>query len=100
MPHFDANGYDTYICQKCATTRSLADSRPEWRKDITGSDRAGNVCEECVAKYEAGRVINAYVDRYFGMGEMMGLREHCYIESGGLTGRALDNYISRIHGLD
>lgn len=53
MPHFDENGFDTVICQVCARIVSTGKEEVFWRCDITGSASAGNVCEGCVAAYEA-----------------------------------------------
>jgi len=51
MPHFSEAGNDTYLCQVCAKVKdSVVDGAPEWRPDLTGSPRAGNVCSECLAK--------------------------------------------------
>lgn len=47
MPHFDADGNDTYICQKCTRIFTGVKSPPTWRKDICG----GNACPNCNAKF-------------------------------------------------
>lgn len=48
MPHFDTNGADTYICQKCARIFNSVKYPPTWRPDITGHKSAGNVCPACL----------------------------------------------------
>jgi rubrerythrin len=52
MPHFDENGLDTWICQKCCKIFTLK-TMPQWRPDITGRTSAGNVCPSCIEKHES-----------------------------------------------
>jgi rubrerythrin len=51
MPHFDENGYETWICQVCKRVYNTT-VHPEWRPDITGHPSAGNVCPSCIAKHD------------------------------------------------
>jgi hypothetical protein len=51
MPHFDEQGRDTVICQKCGKVVTEA----SWRPDITGSKSAGNVCATCESAYDVRR---------------------------------------------
>ena len=110
MPHFDAHGNDTWICQKCATIKSI--EPPQRRPDI----HRGNVCGKCVAKHDAGESIprptRTTIDydqpeyelaaaEYRRAGSPpISLHEHCREESGGLTGRRLDEYVNRYYGLN
>ena len=53
MPHFSkCCGADDYICQVCGRIKCSKCNTPEWRPDITGHKSAGNVCLECLEKYE------------------------------------------------
>jgi hypothetical protein len=101
MPHFSAKGNDTYICQKCAKIMDCVDHPPQWRPDITGSQHAGNVCPPCIRDHEqpragpASRRVRRDPEEHR---RPMGLYDYCHIESGGLTGRALDDYVNRYYG--
>ncbi len=54
MPHFSSCcGRDEYICQKCGVIKCSNCSTPEWRPDITGHKSAGNVCKECMSRFNA-----------------------------------------------
>lgn len=53
MPHFDSDGYGTWICQVCGKVYSDR-VRSEWRPDVTGHKSAGNVCPTCLEKHEKG----------------------------------------------
>jgi len=75
MPHFDANGNEEWVCQKGG---HICTGDSTWVKGL------GNVCPTCMGK-EPGN-------------GLLSLEEHCRIESGGLTGPALDRYINRYYG--
>lgn len=81
MPHFSESGADMYICQVCGRDLDSEKFPPQWRPDLTGSPRAGNICPSCLGAKE----------------RLIDLREHCRRESG-LTGPALDRYINRHYG--
>jgi hypothetical protein len=49
MPHFNAAGHDTYICQVCTGIFDAVTATATWRPDITGHVSAGNVCPGCLA---------------------------------------------------
>lgn len=48
MPHFGPRGHDQVMCQVCARAVDTGVKKVEWRTDITGNPRAGNVCEDCI----------------------------------------------------
>lgn len=51
MPHFDENGYGTWICQSCG--RIYNDLiRSVWATPVPGKGFSGNVCPTCVEKYK------------------------------------------------
>ena len=77
MPHFDAHGNDTWICQKCGT---IGSGRPFKRPEVA----RGNVCKQCADPLQR---------------DTDSLRAHCRQESGGLSGPALDSYINRYYRL-
>lgn len=51
MPHFNNQGVETVICQKCH--KVVPGSQATWRPDITGHQFAGNVCSDCLRKHAA-----------------------------------------------
>lgn len=61
MPHFNAAGHETYVCQVCGTVRDAATATPTWRPDVTGSVSAGNVCPACM---DAAADADAFSDTY------------------------------------
>lgn len=77
MPHFDNNGNEMVVCQACG---QMVDGRSVVWMTVPKTSRQGNVCGPCRTP------------------KLMSLREHCEIESGGLTGAALDRYINRYYG--
>ena len=83
MPHFSADGNDTYLCQVCAHEFDGVKFPSKWRPDITKSKSAGNVCPSCVAKYET---------------EPTNLYEHCQRESGLTDRNAIVKYMHRHYG--
>jgi len=102
MPHFDAHGNGTWICQKCATIRPDT-TKAHCRPDINH----GNICGSCVKLFDAGKDIPkpttqtiAYdVPEYEqAVSPPISLHDHCCEESGGLTGTALDRYINHYYG--
>ena len=84
MPTFCDCGADKYICQACGRDLCSADYPPEWRKDITKREHAGNVCPECVAKYDTH--------------EPMSLYDHCKMESGFDNPAKVTEYMNRYYG--
>ena len=90
MPHFSSccEGADEYICQCCGQIKCSRCKPPVWRPDITKSEHAGNVCPTCISNKETKESARPPISLY----------EHCRIESGGLTGKQLDNYINRHYG--
>ena len=96
MPHFDEDGYDTWICQICAKVYSSGKVNSEWRTDITGNEHAGNVCPNCIEAHKDTKRVGERLRAAVQKGPMS-LYEHCRIESG-LTGKALDDYINRYYG--
>lgn len=102
MPHFSANGNDTYICQKCARILDSVDYPSEWRPDITGHQSAGNVCPSCVRAFQQeGNQHLSNLQRLSSLEPQerpMSLHEYCRQESGGLEGLALERYINRYYG--
>jgi hypothetical protein len=48
MPHFNAAGHDTYICQVCTGIFDAVTATATWRPDVTGNVSAGNVCPGCL----------------------------------------------------
>ena len=91
----DAHGScDDYLCQVCLKVKT---EKSEWRPDLTGSHSAGNVCMTCI-KAGKSNVVKGSLPRVVQR-EALSLRDHCAQESG-LSGRALDQYISRHYGHD
>ena len=76
------DGNDMYICQVCGRDLDSVKHPPQWRPDLTGNEHAGNICPSCT----------------MGKSKPLSLYEHCKVESGGLTGQALQNYINRHYG--
>lgn len=75
MPHFSESGHDEVLCQGCGRIVDTGKETVTW---VRGK---GNHCPSCAP------------------GERpMSLHEHAKIESGGLTGAALDRYIHRYYG--
>lgn len=99
MPHFSDcskhSGQDTWICQGCGQIFCSGCVMSEWRIDITGNNSAGNVCPTCIARHAKG-IFGKLIEE---VKAPMSIHEYCEKESG-LTGQALDRYISRYYGLD
>jgi len=74
MARFSDSGADMYICQGCGKDLPSDTHPPTW---VQGK---GNLCPTCAQPAP------------------MSLHEHCRIESGGLTGPALERYIHRYYG--
>lgn len=118
MPHFDKYGGDSWLCQAPKHKGNRVQSSQVvsvWRPDIAGHEGAGNVCPPCLKAYhralppysETAAIVEgeSYLydkrkEQEQAYGEMMSLKEYCQAESGGLTGPALDRYISRYYGHD
>jgi hypothetical protein len=47
MPHFDSEGYDTWICQECGRVYSSKNNEPIWMTPVPGKKFNGNVCKSC-----------------------------------------------------
>ena len=105
MPHFDEDGNDTWICQICGQIQKHNASYT-WAPEITGHTSAGATCGKCVEVHKEtqliGDALRARVSRTGGLNiereAPISLYEHCRIESGGLTGQALQNYNNRYYG--
>lgn len=91
MPHFDADGNGTWICQVCA--RIFPDTVPaNWLPIARRKDKScGNVCPNCT---KMGKNFDNTDSE-----APISLHEHCRRESG-LEGQALRNYINRHYGHD
>ncbi len=87
MPHWDANGNEQWVCQKgahvCIGKYTWVDHGSELAKKLGCH---GNVCDRCMAEQtkKADHPIS--------------LMEYCKIESGGLEGQDLMNYVNRYYG--
>lgn len=93
---------DDYLCQICCQVK-LGDSA--WRPDLTGTPHGGNVCPACMKVHartnKVGNDLRLAVEHQLHAAAkkpLLSLRDHCQAESGGLTGAALDRYISRYYG--
>lgn len=97
---------DDYICQICAVIKT---DHSEWRPDVTGNKSAGNVCESCMKVHNETKLVGEELRARVGFGrrssvrqferrqeQPMSLHEHCRRESG-LTGTALERYITRYY---
>ena len=72
MPHFDSEGYDTWICQVCGNVYSSKNHTPVWMTPVPGRRFNGNVCKPCMKaenfmkevrqNVAAGRFINGSED--------------------------------------
>lgn len=89
MPHFSSccPGADTYICQKCAKIFCSKCQPSQWRPDITGHKSAGNVCPNCLKKFEPNKIK-----------EPMSLFDHCKEESGLTDHNQINQYMNRHYG--
>ena len=101
MPHFDAEGNDTVICQVCAKVISIKTGKEvAYGTDII----RGNICHSCVAIHKQtglkGEELRKFVaDARRLQQPPMSLAQHCAIESGYPIGsRQLDDYINRYYG--
>lgn len=83
MPSWDSQGREEWVCQKgghiCTGESTWVERGSAFAQRLGCS---GNVCDECLKP-----------------NPQMSLEEHCRIESGGLTGLALRNYM-RCHYVD
>lgn len=100
MPHFNAQGQDTWVCQKgghiCSGHSTWIDRGSDLAKQIGCH---GNVCQSCLQKAVA--VIPAAVNEPTEppVKPPMSLHEYCSYESGFPRGsRELENYINRYYG--
>lgn len=50
MPSFSKSGHDEVKCQVCGRLVDTGIEKVEWRPDLTGNKRAGNVCRNCLNK--------------------------------------------------
>lgn len=66
MPHFDEDGFDTWICQICGRAFG-SNVKSEWRPDITGKPGAGNVCPNCLGKAPLQREAEKFAVEAFGI---------------------------------
>jgi hypothetical protein len=70
MPHFsDCCGSDEYVCQVCGGIFCGQCVPAVWRKDITKSEHAGNVCPTCLKRHEAlkdNMIYQAWCDEQTG----------------------------------
>jgi hypothetical protein len=94
MPHWDNDGDETVICQKCA--KIVKGSQVTWRPDITGHKGAGNVCDTCLARHAGAGTDAKEYDEPRGP---VSLAQHCSEESGfPLGSRELTRYMNRHYG--
>lgn len=52
---------DSYLCQVCLQVKFSDVSPSSWRTDITGHEGAGNVCKECLDKYNKEKDASTYM---------------------------------------
>jgi len=101
MPRFSETGHDMALCQICGRDVDTGKEKVEWREDITGSERAGNVCQFCVNDHTRTKLVGdglRSIVRHKRREPPLSLHEHCRRESGGLEGDALRRYIHRYYG--
>ena len=90
MPHFSPSGHDLVLCQQCGRDIDTGKEDPTWVKGT------GNVCKRCL--HRPPSEMPDFTPAPKPEPAHLNLRDHCRIESGGLTGAALDRYISRYYG--
>ena len=95
MPHFSSccPGADEYICQMCTKIFCIKCNPSSWRPDITGHKSAGNVCPDCLKKFEPHKVMENCL-----LNKPMSLFDHCKEESGLTNVNQINQYMNRYYG--